>query len=380
MRRIAVWYVLLNKRLFHRWSFLLILGMVPVLAAGMRLASQGEKGVVSVALCMEDEEEALCAQIRENLLGNSQVLRYKICSTPQQAREMVENFQADAAWIFPANLKERLWQAAADRQAEPVVEVIEREDSVPLRFSREILCSALFPAFSYAVYEDFVAQDLGLLEGEEALRKAYEATLVEGSLFRIVYFDGSEVQAGNYLLTPLRGIFSLWLVLCVLAASLYYLQDEQRGVFSWMPLRHRFWFSFGYLGVVLSDAVVVMLVSCRLAGVFTEWSREVPNALLFAGCALVFGNLVRLLCGTARRLGSCIPLLLMVMALVCPVFVTINSFLPLQRMFPVFYYLKATYSTYHGWLMFLYMGAGLCLCALTDRFRRWMGIKKKIRD
>lgn len=366
MRRIAVWYILLNKRLFKKWSFLLILCIVPMLVAGMRLASQQESGIVTIALYMRNPADELSAGIVEQLQSDRDVLRYVVCETEEAARGLVESFQADAAWIFPEDLAGSIQASALRKRVRPVVTVVEREDNVPLTFSREVLCSALYPAFSYAVYEDFVRDDLGLEVDAEELLQAYERTLVEGSLFQIEYFDGQAVEDSNYLMAPLRGILALWLVLCGFAASMYYIQDEQRGTFSWMPVRHRLWMAFGLHAVLLSDAAAVLLIACRLAGIFTVWYKEVANAVLFMGCVLVFCNLVRMVCGTLERLGCCIPILLMGMTVVCPVFINVNRFQPLQYLLPPFYYLKATHSTYHIYLMAAYICAVLAMSVLVS--------------
>ena len=347
----------------------MILCAVPLLVAGMRLAARQESGIVTVALCRTDPSDELAAKIVDGLLQDRNVLRYVVCETPEEARALVERFQADAAWIFPENLAVRLGESAARKRVKPVVTVVEREDSVPLTFSREILTSALYPYFSYAVYEDYVRDDLGLWADEEELSEAYERTHAEGSLFQIVYFDGRAVEKESYLLAPVRGILALWLVLCGFAASLYYMQDEQRGTFSWMPIKHRLWLAFGFHGVVLADAAAALLIACKLSGVFTVWYKEVMNGVLFTGCVLVFCNLVRLLCGTPERLGSCIPILLMGMAAVCPVFISVNRFQPLQYLLPPFYYLKATHSTYHVYLMAAYILVGAGLCVLVSGWK-----------
>ena len=354
----------------------MILCMVPLLVAGMRLAAQQESGIVTIALCMRDPADELSAEIVEQLQKDRDVLRYVHCQTEEEARGLVESFRADAAWIFPEDLAGRLQASASRKQVRPVVTVVEREDSVPLTFSREILSGALYPFFSYAVYEDFVRDDLGLEVEDEELLEAYERTLVEGSLFHIEYFDGQATGESNYLLAPLRGILALWLVLCGFAASMYFIQDEQRGTFSWMPVKHRLWMAFGFHAVLLTDAAAVLLIALKLAGIFTVWYKELIDAIFFMGCALAFCNLVRLLCGTLERLGCCIPILLMGMAVVCPVFINVNRFKPLQYLLPPFYYLRATHSTYHIYLMAAYICVVTALCVLMSAWKNALKIHK----
>lgn len=369
MRRLVVWYILLNKRLFKKYSFLFILCMIPLLVGAVRLMAQEESGIVSIALCPNCSDDELVYTIIGQLLDDNGVLRYEVCDTEEEARKKVEKYEADAAWIFPQNLTECLRETAADKYIQPVIEVVEREDTIPLIFSREILSGVLYQYFSYEVYVDFVRDDMGLEIGDAELREVYESKQVEGNMFRLEYMDGQSDEENSYLVTPLRGMLALWLVLCGFAASMYFIQDEQRGHFSWVPMRHRLWVAFGFHGVLLSDAAIVLLVSCKLAGVFTLLPSELLCVLLFSGCTLVFCNFIRILCGTPERLGSCIPILLAVMVVLSSVFVNIKNWKPVQYLLPPYYYLKSIHSVRYLYGMLIYLGIGFVLCVLAARWR-----------
>lgn len=365
-------YFLLNKRLLKKYSFLLILCLVPFLVGGMNYLSKEDSGIVRIALCMKNPKEELAAEIIDDLLKKDSVFSYVFCEDEEEARRMVTDYEADIAWIFSENFKSDLQKAAADKRCEPVVTVVEREDNVPLRFSRQILVGKIYSGFSYMVYADFIRDDMGLSEVSDAeLQAAYEKMFVEGSLFQMEYLDGEkeETEDYNYLLTPIRGILSLWFVLCGFAASMYFIQDERSGVFERVPLKSRLRTAFGMHAVILSDAAIILLIALKLAGVFTSWGRELAGILLFAGCTLVFCNLVRLLCYTPERLGACIPILLMGMLAMCPVFINSRRFGVLPYLLPPYYYLKSIHSTYYLYGMAIYIGVLLILCFLTFRWQ-----------
>lgn len=365
-------YFLLNKRLFKKYSFLLILALVPFLVGGINLLSQEENGIVRIALCLKNPEDKLASGIVYELLGKDSILSYVLCEEEETAREMVLDFEADAAWIFSPDFEGDLERAAAHKRCEPVVTVVEREDNVTLRFTRQILINQIYSDFSYIIYEDFVRDDIGIDEADEAqLRAAYEKMYVEGSLFQMEYLDGEKEEENdyNYLLTPIRGILSLWFVLCGFAASMYFMQDEKNGVFSRIPLKNRLWAAFGMHGVILSDAAVVLLAAVWLAGAFTSWKRELSALFLFAVCTLLFCNLLRLLCRTPERLGAGIPILLMGMLVMCPVFIHFRSFRVLPYLLPPYYYLKSIHSVYYLYGMAIYAGVALILCVLLFQWR-----------
>lgn len=371
IRRMLTRYFLLNKRLFKKYSFLLILCIVPLLVGGIRLLSKEESGIARVVLCLPNPEDALASQVVEKLVNEEGILRYLFCESEEEARRMVIENEADTAWIFTEDLADRLRTVASRKRIGPVVKVVERKESVSLIFSREILGGALYPAFSYVVYEEFVRNDLGLSEvTEEELRQAYERTLVEGSLFEMAYLDdGQDTEEDfHYLQAPLRGILSVWLVLCGLAACLYYMQDEEQGVFSKIPVTRRLPAAFGVCAVFLSDAALVVLLACKLAGVFTVWHREVISCVLFACATLAFCNLIRLLVRTPERLGSSMLILTAGMLVLCPVFLNLRSFRAVKYLLPSYYYLLSIHNVRYLYGMAIYTTVVSALCMLLFRW------------
>ncbi len=354
MKRLSIRFWLINKRWFKTYSFLLLLFLVPMLVAGFRLGAGEESGIAKILLYLPDSKDELAAQIASGLMEHNNVLHYEICDSEEEGRKAVEGFRADALWIFPEDMREALARAAVTRSGlrSGCVAVVQREDDVRMFFTRQILCAALYPAFSYELYADFIRRECGLADvTDEELLEAYNSTLVEGSLFRMVYLDGEEAEEGDYLLSPLRGLLALWLVLCGFAGSMYYMRDEQKGAFSRLPAGKRFLWALGVQGVLLCDGTAVMLAALKISGVFTTWKREIFGGVLFACCVLAFCNLLRLLCCRPEWLGSCIPLLLIGMLILCPVFLDAAGPRALQYLLPPYYYLKSVHNTFYLWAM-----------------------------
>lgn len=370
MKRIGIRFWLLNKRLFKTYSFLLILCLVPALVAGVRLGAREDSGIAKILLYLPDPEDELAFQIASGLMEKNSVLYYELCDSEEEGRKAVEGFQADALWIFPENMKEVLAEvvSGASRNIH-IVAVVQREDDVRMLFTRQILCAELYPAFSYELYADFVRNECGLPDvTDEELKEAYNSTLMEGSLFRMEYLDGESAEEdGNYLLAPIRGILALWLVLCGFAGAVYYMQDEQRGAFSGLPVNRRLFWAFGVQGVLLCDSVAVMLAALKIAGVFTTWGREILAAVLFACCVLMFCSLIRLLCRRTEQLVSCIPLLLAGMLILCPVFLDVNGPKALQYLLPPYYYLKSIHAEFYLGGMACYAVVLAAVCFLLYR-------------
>lgn len=371
LEQIFIRVVLLQKRLFKRYGFLMMLCLAPLLAAGVGRLSGEPAGIATIALCVP-RGDAAAEEISERLLDGGSVLRYLSCGDEREARLMVESGEADAAWIFSEDLSEQIEELAERRRVRPVVTVVERKDSVALTLGREILSSAIYPSFSYAVYAGYVRDELGLAQMTDGeLRQVYDRVAVEGSLFQMVYSDGTpgETEDFTYVQAPLRGILAVWFTFAGLAAALYFMRDEERGVYGRIPVTRRL--STAYLAgaVFLVDAAAVLLLSCKLAGVFTDWKREVISCAVFTACVLAFSNVLRLLCRTPRRMGGLLlPLLAATLAL-CPVFLNLQHFRAGKLLLPPWYYLQSIHNTRYLYEMAVYTVILVLTSAVLQRLQ-----------
>lgn len=350
-RKIFLWYLLLNKRLFKKISFLLILCIVPLLILVMRQAASQDSGMIKIMLCRENPSDELSAEVIQALASSKSVIQYITGTSEEDALDAVKSGSVDAAWIFPDHMQEKIEDFTSQSSSQnPILTIVEREDNVALQLSREKLYGVLYPYISYSIYHNYISQNLaqGMSVMEEELRADYEETRVDGGLFRRTYVNNKEVEeteeAGNYLLLPLRGLLSLWLVLCGLAASMYFIQDKESGVFSWVPVRKEMWLAYGYHFIVIGDAGIVMLLALKLSGLFTTLGTELVLLLLMILMSAAFCNFVRILCQKVQRLTVCTPLLILAMLVLCPIFLDVHKFRPVQYLLPPFYYLNALHN------------------------------------
>lgn len=362
---------LIQKRLLCKCSFLLLLMLPLLFAAGLERLAKEESGIAAIALYLP-EDDPTAAQVRERLLGRKSAFRYLSCATDEEAVTLVETGEADAAWLFSDEMEETLRELAKKRRVRPLVRVVERKDSVPLILAREALSAAVYPAFSYAVYESYVTQDLGFTElTDETIRQTYESVAVTGSLFEPVYANGSSVEMADlsYVRAPLRGILAIWLVFLGLAAVLLFMQDEERGVYGRLSGAGRFLAFYRVGGVFVLDGTVILLLCCKLGGVFTNLLREVACAAVFACCVLAFANLLRLLCRTPRWIGVVLLPLGAVMFALCPIFLDLQYFRAGKRLLPPWYYLQSIHNTRYLYEMAVYAVLLVLVGAVWQRAR-----------
>ncbi len=373
IQRMLLRFWLLSKRLYKKPAFLVILLLIPLLTVGYSAAAQEESGMLTIALAAEDAQDALSADLLREIEQSSELIRFCICQTPEQAKQLVNSGKADSAWIFPKAMAQRVARFVATRE-EAVVTVYQREDNLTLRLAREKLSAAVFQCCARELYRGYVreaAPELSNLSDGEILcfyDRAYES----GTLFQF-----SDIDAGNadilqqdYLLLPVRGLLAAVLALCALASAMFYLHDVGIGTFAALPVQKLPAAEFVCGMAACGNVGAATLVSVALAGLGVGFFREVCAMLGCCVCAVTFAMLVRRLCGSLRVLGAALPLLLAAMIAVCPVFFTLGAARYLQYLFPPTYYVLAIQNPKYLAALALYSGVCLVLYALAGKLRK----------
>lgn len=373
LKRAALWYGLLNKRFLKKYIFTLLLLMVPLLVFGMRMAAKEESGVLRVLLYQEGEASAESALAVNRLLDKHGVICYEQVDDLEAAYRMVWRGKADCVWAFPENLKEAVREYLRGERQQ-VLTVYVREDTVQTKLAREQLFGVIYPVVSYEITSQFVesrteSEDGGKEIRTQSLGMIYEKNQVQGSIFRFAYLDGvsydeteygKEEREGNYLTAPLRGMLALLILLCAMAVTMFYFQDEKEGIFLWMPIRRRRLFPLLYILTGTADAGAAAYIALYLSGTFAGWKRELLLMVLYVLAVTGFCNFLRTLNRDIRSYGACIPVLILVSLVLCPVFLNLRRFPVVQYLLPAYYYLNSLHSNA---MLYRMLGYTAIICA-----------------
>lgn len=365
IKKAGSWYILLNKRFLKKYIFTFLLLAVPFLVVIMRAAADEESSVLRVLIYQEEKDE-----ITDRLLNLHGVVRYEKADDLEEACEQVRRGKADCVWEFSGDVQRSIRQFVSGEK-DSAMTVYVREDTVQTRLAREQLYGILYPVISYETTRNFLKeqpyfQELEDEKMDEQLQELYEKNTIDGSIFRFAYLDNTEYTAEekNYLTAPLRGMLAVLIFLCGLAVTMFYLQDKREGTFVWMPIRHRSLFPWIYILIGTLDAGIASFFALYLSGSFTEWTKEVLLMMMYVLAVTGFCNILRILTGTIRRLGACIPVLILVTLVMCPVFLSTRNFPLIQKLLPAFYYLNSLYSSAMREQMAIYLcvvcAGGIC--------------------
>lgn len=337
-----------NKRLCKKKSFLALLFLFPLLTIGMQWISGQESGVLHILLYEQELSDAWTKQIVNELLQMDSIIWFERTEQLEQAYEQVQVGKADAIWIF-SDVQEKIeavFQTGERREA--IVNIIEQTDTIALHLAREKLYGVLYPYLSYELFEQFIEHTFTFVRPvtEEELRTFYEASTVEGNLFRMVYSASSQEneQESSYLVVPLRGIFAVFLFLCGVACTMYSKQDRENGVYLQLSETHKFWLEVGSYIIVVWCVGIFVLGAFWFLGIFTTWRQELVTMLLYgiiiAGICYLFRRCLK----TTTAIGVSLPVFAVLFLVCSPVFLQINQFRLLQNVLPVTHYIQTVHE------------------------------------
>lgn len=342
-------FLLLNKRLLKKPSFVILLCMIPVIVFGLHLVSERESGIVRIALVNEGSQEA--GTIIDELMNKPSVFLFDTYENGEEAEEALLDNRVDAVWIFPGDYSDRISDFTGalvrnTKDSDGAVEIVEREDNVLLQLSRMELFGALYSDLSFSLFDNYI--NLRLADSEvsaAALHGYYDNNRNTGMLFD--YRDTDERSpkeqdvSESYLFTPLRGVLLLLTLLCGLAAAMYYRADLDKEIFTWMPVGNKWIFEHVYLMTALVDGGLVVLITFFITGLAASPLTEIALMFLFILSCCCFCSIIRRLTFNLRSLATSIPILILAMLVVCPVFIYIRALRGIQLLLPPFYYLMA---------------------------------------
>ncbi|MBR3415914.1 MAG: hypothetical protein IKH09_04385 [Clostridia bacterium] len=372
IKRYLLWFFLLEKRLFRKVGFILVLLSVPLLVLVISLISSRAEGAIEVVLFAEEPEDAIVAEITDKLLADRSFITFREVGTRDEAINLVKYGSADEAWILEKGFFGKISAYANGKDGDgPAVSVYVRQDSAALLVAREKLTAAVSPVLLRETMKAVVRRDFDEEEipDEEGLNTVFDGAFRHEDIFKYAYLDGGDTADKDigYLLSPMRGILAVMTVLGGLATGVYWLRDVETGAFGRFRGVRRIVLAAGYQLTGVLPVAAVSLISLAVAGVLTDPLREILNSLLLCASASAFCSLVRVICGKSERLSVATPILTIALLALSPIFMGMDTMRAFHVLTPVFYYLSATHDALFLPLTAAYAAAAAALAILLAK-------------
>lgn len=364
MKQWLKWLCMLSKRLYKRAAFLAILALIPLAVLALEVAARADSGFLHVVLTETDPDDPISSQLVERFMEEPSLVMFTYVDSPREALAMVEQGEADAAWVFPADMEQKMTRFVTSHYTRGgVVMVVERKQTVISRVAREKLNFALQHYSAPICYLNYARNNVPQLDDltDQELMTYFNEVEFNEELFQFRTPDGgATVQTDtNYLLAPVRGLLGVLMVLCGLAAALFYLQDEERGTFALVPLQRRGAVAFACLLIAVMNVSVVVLLALWFGGVATFILKELLILLLYAVCCAAFCLLMLRLCHSIRVLAAVLPVLVTGMFVLCPIFFDIYVAPWLKFALPPTYLVYSAHND--AYLLYMLLYAVVCV-------------------
>ncbi|MCR5232806.1 MAG: ABC transporter permease [Lachnospiraceae bacterium] len=373
-------FFLLNKRLYRKTGFIVILCMIPVIVFGMKLVSQRESGIVRIAVVDEGSPDG--GRVADMLLKEKSVFLYSPYTDESKAIDDLNGGRVDAVWVFPKDYDERIsaytkgLMGAGDTEEVPAVLITEREDTILLQLARLELFGSMYSGLSFSLYNNFISLNITDPDTEEAA-SYYHNNKNTGNLFRYRDYSGRSSEEADgyedgYLMAPVKGLLLLLVLLCGLAAAMYYRDDTDKEIFTWMPVGNKWIFEHLYLLTALITGGLAVLLTFYATGL-AAGTDEVLRMFIFVISCSCFCSIIRKLTPGLKSLATAIPVLMLVMLAVCPVFVYLRQLKAVQLIMPPFYYLMADNNPRYLMYFTVYTAVTIAVDVLLGRGSRCSG-------
>ncbi|SDB56608.1 ABC-2 type transport system permease protein [Pseudobutyrivibrio sp. YE44] len=352
-------YLLLFKRLLKKKSYILMLMVVPLMVMFLNIIGSAPSGLMTIGVCfMGDGEvsQAIKADLEENP-GNFHFVFYDdVSQVGSDVRDMV----LDEGWIVPDAVDWDILNMKAG--------IFIREQGISHMLAKEVFLSRVYPYYSKAFMNRYAAEK-GYTED---LSAHFDSINVNSDLFEMGYFDekasDSELDSTSYLLLPLRGILSLHLMLCAIAASMYYIEDERNGLFIFWHTRFKALREFVYYFVILFIPCIMMLLGLKLGGVFTSLIPELAKLLVYVILLIGLAAFFRRIINDTKKQGLSLPVVIFGSAIFSPVFIEFKEAGNLRMVVPSFHYLYSIHDMHFFYTMCIYAAGALIISCILAEF------------
>ena len=354
MRQMGIWFWLSIKRWLLHPGFAALLILIPVLMAGIRSLEPEKTEKITIGVWAEGD--GLGQETAQELSTRDGMFQFVLYASEDEAIEAVETREAECAYLFPADLQERL--AGGDYRR--CIAVCTAPSTILEPLTGEIVFAALASRYDGVLLEEYAEQEeaFGELDetGREQHRELYEKYRTDGSTFRFEYASldeytgkpgtgmGAETGQSGDGVFPVRGLTAVFVFLAAFFAACSTGQDEQRGLFAPLPAAVRPLCRWAALAAPVALAALSSLAALRAAGEWTETFFELGAMAAYALISALCGEIAARIVRKPQVLAALIPFMALALLVICPVFFDAGRWIgevsAVRRVLPPAWYLS----------------------------------------
>ena len=337
-----LWFRMLSKRLLVRWSFCVILLSIPLAVWGMQCIMSGESGILTIFLCGSKDNTSAC-EVMDYIKNSKSSLLFKKSFSLKESLRSLNAGEADAVWYFDDDFNKKAEDYASGKNTVPVVKVFEREDTTPLKLSREKLFSGINKRISYSVCRNFLYDEFFDKDEitEEKIREYIKSRDNKKDIVTVRTQQGKAVTAADeYLVMPVRGILSLIVMVGGMSSAIVFTDDRKKGRFCRVSFKNHIIPAFAQCLAGTAMSALAAFVALRFSGLWLGFLKECFAMLLFVVASTGFCLNLCAIFNSPLKLASFVPLITVLMLVLSPIFFDVPAFRHIKLLLPTYYYLN----------------------------------------
>lgn len=363
-KKSLLWLCMLNKRLYKKPSFIAILVGIVILSLGLSFFAGGEDAVLRIAVCSDGGD---VSEFVESLKSEESIIQYELFPSRNDALHALQYKGYDSVWVLPDDISESAKRYAGGKGR--IAEVIQRDDSVFLRLAREKLYASLYPYIAKAVYNDFIS-DSFVSADDKSMDEFYDSRDKRGEIVNINFLNSSDTPSDtNLLFAPLRGMLAVAVFLCAYSALMNFKKDRISGMYARVREERHIYLEMIGIFLASANSALVSLIAFAFCGVFTSLASEILAMILYLLMCVMFCALLGELVHSVNVLGAIMPVVIIMMLAICPIFFNMSSMSVLQLALPPYYYLMMFAGSKFFAYSAVYITAASILIFLLRRFK-----------
>ncbi len=362
MRKVATWFCMFRltlQRAFCRPIFILFLVIFPIASAALHHIEKQDSGLIAAALYTGGD--AWNQEIAQKLEADKDSFNFYLCDTEEMAKKDVMKGQAECAYLFPDNLKERLDSG----NYKNAVTVLISPSTVAEKIISEKVFSVLFEVYGRELLADYgkngaafqnVMKNLKSSKEQEdtvaELLKLYDKFKSDGSTFsfnyRTLQGDNKSNATSMKVVFPVRGIAAVFIFIMGLAAAVMAGEDSENGLYAAVRDSEKRFLQTAEIAAFTFMTAISAFAALLCSGNVNGLPYEVVNLTIYIVAVTAYSFLCLMIFKKPGPVAALIPVFILGCILICPIFFDISVFFPesviLRKILPPWWYLRITMS------------------------------------
>lgn len=356
-KKFFTWFLLLTKRQLKNIFFLILLLLLPIVSLAIKNVPKKESSVTyNVGLYISNTEnnnkaDAMALSFVNGLMSANESITFIQYFDEELLKKEIINEKLICGYVIPEalsdNIKTLNFKSAFSVYKLPATSLSAAVNDI---FYAELIKWAgyqliqneyiKFPVLAeYSSLKDIFDTYNVYLKSDETVQINYHKIESDNSFSNI-----EDISDDNRVRFPLRGVLSIFVLIAGLFGSFLYMYDRENGVLQ--TVSHSFSKALSFLyafipGLLIGiSACIAITISSENTGILRESGIMLLYVITTALLSMLFAFATR----KSQTLGACIPVLIMLSLVFCPIFINLCQYFSaakyMQRLFLPYYYMS----------------------------------------